>query len=99
MKVSSKLIPKNLRGDYKGRKFRVEVKETFTIPADANTWCEGSRSDYRAVRLADGAQITLGSASAPWAKDREDRTVTLSPDIAIVEHTVFQGHDIGLTFY
>ena len=99
VKVPGKMIPRHLRSNYTGRKFRVEVREAVTIPADAGVWGGGSRDTYKAVRLADGAEITLGSTAAPWDPSRKDRTIVMSPDIAVVMHTFFQGVDMGLTFY
>src|SRR4051812_18246723 len=99
IKVTGKMIPQHLRGNYKGRKFRVEVRETITIPSDAGVWGDGSRDTYKAVRLVDGAEIALGSTAAPWDPRRKDRAIVMSPDIAVVMHTFFQGVDMGLTFY
>src|SRR5690348_9548734 len=98
-KISAKLVPNKLRGEYKGRKFRVKVCESVTIPADANLWAGGSREKYWAIRLEDGAQVTLGSTSAPWDAHRQDRAVKLVPGIAVVMHSFFQGQDMGLTYY
>jgi hypothetical protein len=63
-------------------------------------WSGGSRDTYTIVRLSDGAAIQgSDNMSSPWDQSRRDRTVTLEPGVAVVEHTIFQGKDLGLTFY
>jgi hypothetical protein len=99
IKVSGKEVPRYLRGDYAGRTFRVAVANEVTIPADSNLWSGGSRDSYRAVLLATGDAIQLGSRSAPWDPTREDKVIKMSPDIAIVRHSMFLGKDMGLTFF
>jgi hypothetical protein len=99
IKLSGKEVPKYLRGSYTGRKFHVEVVTEVTIPSDANVWGGGSRDSYTAIRLADGATVTLGSNEAPWSPQRQDKVIALQPDYAVVRHSIFCGKDTGLTFF
>lgn len=99
IKVSAKDIPKHLRSGYKGRKFYVRAVREVEIPADANVWGGGSREQFYAIRLEDGAAITLGSVDAPWSLTRKDSVVLLVQGIAVVRHSIFQGVDTGLTFF
>ena len=42
----------------------------------------------------------MSSDAAPWDKERShDQTVALSPSFVVVSHSIFQGKDMGLTFY
>ena len=40
-KLLTRDVPKHLRGDYTGRKFRAVVTNEVTIPSDAGTWDGG----------------------------------------------------------
>lgn len=39
------------------------------------------------------------SAPAPWINPVEGKTVELSPEVLIVEHSIFCGKDSGITVY
>jgi hypothetical protein len=92
-------VPQALRRSYSGKKFKAKVCEQVTIPADAGLWSGGTRSTYRYVRLTDGETVPVpGQDAAPW-DNRKEHTVTLSPGYAVVEHSIFCGADMGLTFY
>ncbi len=99
LKLKTKDVPANLRGNYSGRKFRLYVTNEVVIPSDAGLWSGGSREVYKAIRLIDGKEIQLGSTSAPWNPNRVDQTVVLIPGIAVVMHSFFCGTDMGLSFY
>jgi hypothetical protein len=92
-------VPAQLRQGYAGRKFQAKVCEEVTIPMDAGLWSGGSRDTYRVVRFEDGATIEPMRNQAPWDKSRQDIPVKLAPGIAVIEHTIFCGKDLGLTFY
>lgn len=92
-------VPAHLRGAYTGRKFKVQIAERVTVPADAGLWSGGSRDVYTFVRLSDGASVKApGQDGAPW-DGRSARAYDLPEGIAAVRATVFQGRDLGLTFY
>jgi hypothetical protein len=93
-------VPSALRQGYNGNKFSVVICETVTIPADAGNWGGGSRETWSAVRIADGATVPVSdNMSAPWDSSRRDKVVTLTPDIAVIEHSIFLGKDVGLRIY
>ena len=81
--------------DYKGRTIRVEFTETMTF-SDTN-WGGGSRSYYEAIR-SDGKHERLPNFS-PWNNPAEGRRIPLTPDVLIVEHSIFCGKDCGITIY
>ena len=93
-------VPAALRRGYTGSKFQARVCESLTIPIDAGLWDGGSRELYAAVRLEDGATITLtGQDAAPWDMARAVREVALRPGFAVRVHVNFCGKDLGLRFY
>lgn len=94
-----KLIGKTAFPNYKGRTYRHEAGGSCTF-MDLN-WGGGTRSTFRAVRLADmKVDQGLGSAvPAPWANPFEGKTVEIPTGYAIVEHSIFCGKDLGLRVY
>jgi hypothetical protein len=93
-------VPSHLKGSYSGRRFKARSCETVTIPSDAGLWSGGSRDTFRVVRLADGASIMpTNENAAPWDRSRGERTITLEPGVCVVEHSMFCGKDMGLTFH
>ena len=98
--LDANMVPATLRRGYDGKKFKAHVCETMTIPMTAGLWDGGSRDKYSVIRLADGAEIEpINHNAAPWNRERRDVTVQLEPGIAVVEHSMFCGKDMGLTFY
>ena len=98
--LEPRLVPAALRGAYAGKSFKAHVCESVTIPMTAGLWDGGSRDTYTIVRLGDNAALSgSDNMSAPWDKTRQDREITLTPGIAVVEHSIFCGKDHGLTFY
>jgi len=84
---------------WRGRKARVRPVESMTLH-DLN-WSGGTRSQYVAIELA-----TLRRAAgehmnmpAPWANPFEGKQIALAPGLAIVEHCIFCGKDLGCTIY
>lgn len=93
-------VPSSLRQSYTGKMFKARICDTVTIPADAGLWDGGSRDTYTVIRMADGATIPAARHNAaPWDSNRQNRVVTLEPGICVVEHTMFCGKDMGLTFH
>lgn len=95
-------VPAHLQklNGYNGKRFAVIVTESVTIPIDAGLWDGGSRDVYFGVKLATGetASDPMQSAS-PFGNVRKERSVALASGFAMVRHTLFQGKDLGLTFY
>jgi hypothetical protein len=97
--LTKEQVPVQLRGSYAGQKFSACVVEHVTVPADAGLWSEGSRDTYRLVALATGESIKASDdMAAPW-DHRVDRTINLVPGFCVIEHSIFCGRDMGLTFY
>lgn len=82
--------------DYTGRKFCVVPTDTITLH-DTN-WGGGTRNQYKAVRLEDG-KVSEFAAPAPWLNGAEGTPITIPEGHVVVEHSIFCGKDIGLTFY
>lgn len=88
--------------DYRGRKFRVAP---FDRPRDLiSGWDGGTRSQYRVVPLVAGS--SAGSFEVPengtFPLQNDGRKCMLSelPEgLALVQHTIFCGHDIGIIVY
>lgn len=80
--------------DYRGRKFTLEFTEKLTL--DDLNWSGGTRNHYT---ITNNRQAATYSPQAPWHEGNEGREVTLLPDVAIVLHRHFCGHDLGITIY
>lgn len=94
------MVPAALRRGYDGKKFKANVCEQMTIPATAGLWEGGSRDKYSVVQIETGREIEpVNHNAAPWNSSRHDVTVKLEPGIAVVEHSISCGKDMGLTFY
>jgi len=92
-------IPAHLKRRYSGKAFKAKITESITIPSYAGNWSGGSRDTYELIDLATGEAVAASdNVSAPWDK-REDRTIKLREGFAVVEHSIFCGKDMGLTFY
>ncbi len=91
----AKLILDKTFPEYPGRKIKVEFTTRVTF-YDTN-WGGGTRNWYHALR-ADGNNTRL-MASAPWINPVEGKTIELPVDVIVVEHSVFCGHDTGITIY
>lgn len=81
--------------DYTGRKFFVEIKDK---PFDVTSYWDGGSRDYYTFIRADGRQMNLPE-SAPWKQVNENRMAQLTPGLACVRHSIFCGHDCGLTLF
>lgn len=84
---------------YKGRKLKAVVCEKVTL--SDTYWSGGTRSTYTAMQLSTGERVAIARNSAPsiFGTDYDGTNFPLKPDIAIVEHSIFCGKDMGLTFY
>jgi hypothetical protein len=97
--LDPKQVPANLKRNYTGQKFQARIVESVTIPSHAGLWDGGSRDTYTLIDLATGYEaVASDNVSAPWDA-RADRKIVLRPGFAVVEHSMFQGKDLGLTFY
>lgn len=93
-------VPLHLRLGYNGKKFKAIVCEEMSIPIDAGLWSGGSRETYTILRLSDGATIEpVNHNASPFGGTRKEKMIKLEPDFVVVEHSMFCGTDVGLTFY
>lgn len=98
--LDAKDVPQHLRSWYTGQKFQAIVGDEMTIPMDAGLWSGGSRTVYRAIKLATGETVEAPNQSAaPWDNERRERRVKIAPGFAVVSHVTFSGKDLGLRFY
>ena len=94
------MVPAALLGGYSGKKFKAVVTTSVTINGQDGLWSGGSRDTFRAIKLETGETVPVSdNMSAPWDNTRKDRTIELKPGIAVIEHSIFCGKDMGLTFY
>ena len=97
--LESNQVPESLKNGYNGRKFKVKVTKSMTM--HQTYWSGGSRSEYSGIALATGQLAAVPGVAAPYefGGDMEGKSIALKPGFAVVEHSVFQGKDMGLTFY
>ena len=94
------LVPNHLKTGYSGKAFKACAVTEYTINGQDGIWDHGTRETHKLVRISDGKELPIIDANlAPWDKERKDVKVTLEPGFAIVRHSMFQGKDMGLTFY
>jgi len=83
---------------YRGRKFTAEVTESVSLTG--TYWDGGTRSRYALLRVADG-RASIAPPDHPFFDRRgiEGTTHQIPPGFIVVEHCIFCGKDLGLTFY
>jgi len=82
--------------DWKGRKVRVSIAAEYQI---ADYWSEGSRRFVLAYDLGTGAVATATKAAGiPYLAQAHAR-FAIPQGIALVEHGIFCGKDIGVTIF
>lgn len=95
-----------LRGfNYNGRKFKVQASGKVTI--HDTIWGGGTRSTWHMLRLADGALAPLDQSKRDpkpgdpfgWIPNVDGQSFDIPEGYAVVEHSIFCGKDMGLTFY
>lgn len=83
--------------DYNGKKFSVEIAADHL---DVRSyWDGGSRNYYVFLRLDTFETMPMPQQSAFDAKVEGADRVQLIPGMVCVEHTYFQGHDLGITIH
>lgn len=83
--------------EYKGRKFSVEIAQDVYL-SDLH-WGGGSRNYYSAVSLETGKAFPALVGSPFSGPVLEGSKVPLNASYVVAEHSIFQGHDMGITFY
>ena len=91
-----KAIAKYVYPEYRGRKLRIERADTYRMQ---NYWDGGSRSYVKALDLATGRVSEAAPSSGNPFNDIAHAVVAIPPGIALVEHSIFCGKDIGITVY
>lgn len=83
--------------EYTGRKFKVEVRPEGSHVDVTSYWDGGSRDYYVILNL-----VTMKSAPVPQNGDaftaRKIAPVTLHENLCVVNHAIYMGKDMGLTF-
>lgn len=80
--------------DWRGHKVRLTERPHYTMN---DSWSGGSRDFCQAVELATG-RLLPHADMAPW-DPLSTSTLTIPEGFAIIEHSIFQGHDVGVTLY
>lgn len=93
----AKPIVKATFPDYRGRKFRLEFRDSVRF-YDVN-WSGGSKNEYKLVNTSGQIGTLAGVTRAPWDNPIEGQEFSLSPDVMIVKHSFFCGSDMGITIY
>lgn len=97
--LDPKQVPDYLRGGYTGRQYQAKISDTVYLTD--TSWGGGSRSTYQFVDLATGARKPVPGNPDPYqfGGDMEGTTVEIPVNCAVVEHSIFCGKDMGLTFH
>jgi hypothetical protein len=82
--------------NYNGRKFNIEFSDTV-IFYDTN-WSGGTKNTYIGIDLNNMNNKNV-AVNAPWNNPIEGKMISLSDNGAILKHTDFCGHDLGITLY
>lgn len=90
-------VPDKLRRGYTGRKFKAIVTDSVTI--NSQKWSGGSKDSYIAVNLETGERKPF-TDPRPWPENMQSAgNVNIPVNFAVIEHSIFCGKDMGLTFY
>lgn len=87
-------VPPQLRLGYSGRKFKAVVCTEHTWYGFDTQWSGGSRTQYGFFSL-DDLRFTPLSSSFGSGLER----FVVEPGMVLRAHTMFQGKDLGVTFY
>ena len=82
-------VPVAMRVGYGGRTFKATITESVTLTNI--TWSGGTRSVYTLYNM-----ITNGASSI---LNKDGATIAVQSGYAVIEHSIFCGKDMGLTFY
>lgn len=101
MVIDPKEIGKIAFPDYRGRKFRLEVRQKITLRN--RYWSGGTKSDWIAVNLetkqAFAPEVHGFNDPAEFGGIKGDPTIEIPPNVAIVEHIIFCGKKLGLRIF
>ena len=84
--------------EYKGKK--IKFIPTTKVHISDTYWGGGTRSTWRAVNLSTKVSKPFPNIPPPqFGGPSSVLEMTLFPGMAVVEHSIFCGEDMGLTFY
>jgi len=103
--LDAKQVPECLKsiGGYGGRTFKVIVQEAVTLGGASAIWQGGSKTTQYVVNLETGKHIRPNLEATPKQGDPfgwipNEGELKLQRNLAVVEHDIFCGSDMGLTF-
>ena len=82
---------------YSGRRYKLRVVDPATPMNITSYWDGGSRSYYAFVNLATKAVVTVPQNGSGF--DRPIGPTPIPEGCALIEHSIFQGHDVGITIH
>lgn len=82
--------------NYTGRKFKIDFCSAPTV-YDLN-WGGGTRNQYKLVKLGNFECRDFPSFT-PWANPIEGENFPMRQGYVLVEHSIFQGKNCGITIY
>lgn len=86
------------RFGYTGRKFFVEYCDTLMFHTVA--WCGGSKNDYTFLAVDGYAENLPFGMTNPFSQACvEGKTIDMVPECAVIEHSEFCGHKMGITVF
>lgn len=83
--------------EYPGRRITLVVENAPLTHYLRNYWDGGSRTYYRAVDLATGRVVDAAWCTSNPLRSEAHGGFTLPRGVALVEHTIFCGRDLGIT--
>jgi hypothetical protein len=83
---------------YRGRKWKVSRQRAISMYD--NYWSGGTKGTYTLVNMDSMEILPIGNSEAPWSALGEDKIKRreIPLNALILKHTIFQGHDLGITF-
>jgi hypothetical protein len=81
---------------YKGRKVKIRAATTYSM---SNYWDGGTRDYVMAYHLESGLVKSPSQTTTSPFRDQAHATIEIPEGIAMVEHTIFQGKDVGITIH
>lgn len=82
---------------YRGDKFKVSTSAPSRLDS---CWQGGSRDFYALIDLGTGQSIAIPENGTPFSNGGQIFTLAELPaNIALIQHTIFCGKDLGITVY
>ena len=81
---------------YNGKKFKLEVRATVQL--SGAYWDGGSKSEYRLYNTDKKQAVSIPDAPFLRQSELHESIIDLPANYILVEHRIFQGKDMGITF-